>query len=204
MFTGIVEEIGIVVGVGRASLKVKTQIAHSDAKIGDSISLNGVCLSVVEIKGNVLGFDVMEESLGRTTLGDLKINGQVNLETSLRADSRIGGHFVSGHIDYKGRIEQIIKGAEGTGFRISLPAEFSTLVAEKGSISLDGVSLTIAAVSRKDFTVYLIPHTLKVTTLGKRKKGDQLNVETDLLAKYIARQTQKPDLRDLLKKYNYI
>ena len=204
MFTGIVEEIGIITGVTKDSLKVRAHAVHSDAKIGDSIAVNGVCLSIVEIKGNVLSFDVMEESLRRTTLGDLKINGQVNLERSLRADSRIGGHFVSGHIDYKGRIEQIIKGTEGTGFRISLPTEFSTLVAEKGSISLDGVSLTIAAVSRKDFTVYLIPHTLKVTTLGKRRKGDQLNVETDLLAKYIARQTQKPDLRDLLKKYNYI
>ena len=204
MFTGIVEEIGIITGVTRDSLKVKTQAVYSDAKIGDSIAVNGVCLSVTGIKGNVLGFDVMQETLKRTTLGDLKISAPVNLERSLKSDSRIGGHFVSGHVDYKGRIEQIIKGAEGTGFKISLPAEFSKFVAEKGSITLDGVSLTIAAVSRKDFIVYLIPHTLKITTLGKKKKGDLINIETDLLAKYLSNHTQKPNLREVLKKYNYI
>ena len=204
MFTGIVEEIGIVTGAARDSLNVKTQAVHSDAKIGDSIAVNGVCLSVTGIKGNVLSFDMMQETLRRTTLGDLKINAPVNLERSLKSDSRIGGHFVSGHVDYKARIEQIIKGARGTGFRISLPAEFSKFAAEKGSITLDGVSLTIAAVSGKDFTVYLIPHTLKITTLGKKKKGDSINVETDLLAKYLSRQTQKTDLEEVLKKYNYI
>jgi len=208
MFTGIVEEIGVVSAINKtgqgASLKVKTHNIHTDTKLGDSVAINGVCLSVTDIREGLITFDVIHETLKRTTLAGLKINDSLNLEKGLRADSRIGGHFVSGHIDYKGRIDRIIKGPEGTGFKISLPAEFSGFAAEKGSVAVDGVSLTIAAVSRKDFTVYLIPHTLKITTLGRKKKGDLLNVETDLLAKYLSKQTQKTNLQDVLKKYNYI
>ena len=186
------------------SLKIKTDNVYSDAKLGDSIAVNGVCLSVTDIKQNSLSFDVIEESLRRTTLSGLKINDPVNLERSLRADSKIGGHFVSGHIDYKARIEQILKGPEGTGFKVSLPGEVSNLVAEKGSIALDGVSLTVAKVEKGNFTVYLIPHTLKVTTFCNKKKGDLLNIEIDILSKYLARQIQKPGLQNLLKKYQYI
>lgn len=208
MFTGIVEEIGVVAGISKARagacLKVKAGIIHSDAKVGDSIAVNGACLSVTEIKDNVLSFDVMQETLRITTLGNLKISSLVNLERSLKPDSRMGGHFVSGHIDYKGRIERIIKGSEGTGLKVSLPLDFSGFVVEKGSISLDGVSLTAAAVSKNDFTVYLIPHTLKITTLGNKKKSDYLNIETDLLAKYISKQSHKANLQEVLKKYNYI
>ena len=116
----------------------------------------------------------------------------------------MGGHFVSGHIDYKGKIVDTIKGSEGTSFKISIPAEFSKFVVEKGSIALDGISLTVANIARETFTTCLIPHTLKVTTFGKKQKGDFLNVETDLLAKYLAKQTQKPSLENVLKKYNYI
>ena len=208
MFTGIVEEKGKIIGMDRTasgiSLKIKTDNVYSDAKLGDSIAVNGVCLSVTDIKQNSLSFDVIEESLRRTTLSGLKINDPVNLERSLRADSKIGGHFVSGHIDYKARIEQILKGPEGTGFKVSLPGEVSNLVAEKGSIALDGVSLTVAKVEKGNFTVYLIPHTLKVTTFCNKKKGDLLNIEIDILSKYLARQIQKPGLQNLLKKYQYI
>jgi len=208
MFTGIIEETGKIIGINRTasgtSLKIKTDKIYSDAKLGDSISINGVCLSVTDIKQKSLSFDVIEESLRRTTLSGLKINDPVNLERSLRADSKIGGHFVSGHIDYKGRIDEILKGQEGVGFKVFLPNEFSNLVAEKGSIALDGVSLTVAKVEKKSFIVYLIPHTLKVTTLGNKKRGDFVNIEIDLLSKYLARHIQKTDLQDLLKKYQYI
>jgi len=208
MFTGIIEEIGKITAINKtktgASLKIKTNNIHSDAKLGDSICIDGVCLSVTDIKGNILKFDVIYETLRRTTLSELKVNDSINLERSLRADSRLGGHFVSGHIDYKASIEQILKGRDGTGFKISLPREFSRLVAEKGSIALDGVSLTVAEITKTSFTVYLIPHTLKVTTLGSKKKTDLVNIEIDILAKYLARHTQKTDLQGLLKKYHYI
>jgi len=208
MFTGIVEEIGKVSAITKTRagtlLKVKTKSICADAKLGDSVAINGVCLSVVEIKGDILSFDVIQETLSNTSLGDLKINDPLNLERSLKPDSRMGGHFVTGHIDYKGRIESMIKGSEGIGAKVSLPEEFSNFVVEKGSVALDGISLTVAEVERKNFTVYLIPHTLKVTTLGNKKKGDSLNIETDLLAKYIAKHVQKPTLESLLKKYQYI
>jgi len=208
MFTGIVEEIGKVAGITKtrvgASLKIKTKSIGADAKLGDSVAINGVCLSVVEIKGDILSFDVIRETLSNTSLGDLKINDPLNLERSLKPDSRMGGHFVTGHIDYKGKIESMIKGSEGIGVKIYLPEEFSNFVVKKGSVALDGISLTVAEVERKNFTVYLIPHTLKVTTLGNKKKGDFLNIETDLLAKYIAKHIQKPTLESLLKKYQYV
>jgi len=208
MFTGIVEELGIVSAINRTRagvcLKIRANIVSSDVKIGDSIAINGTCLSVVAVKGTALSFDVINETFKRTTLGQLKINDSVNLERSLKADSRMGGHFVSGHIDYKGKIVDTIKGSEGTSFKISIPAEFSKFVVEKGSIALDGISLTVANIARETFTTCLIPHTLKVTTFGKKQKGDFLNVETDLLAKYLAKQTQKPSLENVLKKYNYI
>lgn len=208
MFTGIVEGIGIVAGIKKTrpgrQLAVKTQGISSGTKLGDSIAVDGVCLSVTDIRKNILTFDVIYETLDRTTLGELKINDPVNLERSLKADSRIGGHFVTGHIDYKGRIEKISKDSNGAKLDISLPDRFSNLVSEKGSIAIDGVSLTAGGVGRDSFIVYLIPHTLKVTTLGKKKKGDPVNVETDLLAKYLIRHTQKPNLQDLLKRYNYI
>jgi riboflavin synthase len=208
VFTGIVEEIGIISSANKTrtgkSLAVKTGIVYKDTGIGDSICINGVCLSAVEINNNVIVFDVIEETLKRTNLCSLKINDPVNLERSLKPDSRLGGHFVSGHIDYTGRLEEILKGTEGSGFRISLPSDFSKFVVEKGSITIDGVSLTAAEVSRNSFTVYLIPHTLKITTLGKKKKGDPVNIETDLLAKYVVKENRKNSLQDLLERYDYI
>ncbi len=208
MFTGLVEEIGMVMAVEKSRtgvcLKIKTQGIGSDVKIGDSIAINGACLSVTYIKNNIIGFDVIYETLGRTTIGELKINDHVNLEKSLRPDSRIGGHFVTGHVDYKGRIEELLKVQDGTGFKIAFPDEYSKFIVEKGSVTVDGVSLTVANCSREAFTVYLIPHTLKVTTFSRKKKGDIVNVETDILAKYISKQTSKADLSRLLKKYDYI
>lgn len=208
MFTGIVEEIGVTAGINRTRsgicLKVRTDIISSDAKLGDSIAINGVCLSIVDVKNKVVSFDVIQETLKKTNIGGLRINSAVNLERSLQADSRIGGHFVSGHIDYKGRITDVLRGAEGTGFKISLPVEFSGFVVKKGSVSVDGVSFTVADIQRDNFTIYLIPHTLKATTFGNKKKGDPVNIETDLIGKYIVKNTQNRDINSLLKTYQYI
>jgi len=209
MFTGIVEEVGIVKGIDKAVmpalLKIKTQKVYSDAKIGDSISVNGACLSVVEINDNVLGFDVIPETLKRTTLADLKTGDSVNLERSVKADARIGGHFITGHIDYKARIIDMTARSQGAGFKISLPKEFSRFVVDKGSVAMDGVSLTVAGITKEDFTVYLIPHTLKSTTFASKKKGDPVNVETDIIGKYVARDKVKAsDFQDILKEYGYI
>lgn len=208
MFTGIVEEIGIVIDINETSsgslLKVKTEKVSSDVNLGDSIAVNGICLSVVHIEGNIISFDVMPETLKKTDIGELKTKSPVNLERSLKADSRIGGHFVSGHIDYKGRVVDISRGPEGAGYKISLLDEFSKFVVKKGSVSVDGVSLTVADVQRQFFTVYLIPHTLKTTTMGHKKKGDLVNIETDLIGKYIAKDRQGRDLNSILKRYQYM
>ncbi|PIW67417.1 MAG: riboflavin synthase, partial [Candidatus Omnitrophica bacterium CG12_big_fil_rev_8_21_14_0_65_42_8] len=190
MFTGIIEEIGAVKGISKSStgavLKIKTEKIYVDAKLGDSIAMNGACLSVIAVNINILSFDVIPETLKRTTLSDLKANDPVNLERSMKLDARIGGHFITGHIDYKGRINDIIKNQAGVGFNVSLPKEFSKFVVDKGSVALDGTSLTVAAVSKDNFTVYLIPHTFKNTALGIKKKGDFINVETDIIGKYAA------------------
>nr|MBU1327794.1 riboflavin synthase [Candidatus Omnitrophota bacterium] len=209
MFTGIIEEVGIVKGINKtatgALLKIKASKVHSDAKIGDSICVNGSCLSVVEISGNILSFDVVPETLKRTALAHLKIDYSVNLERGIKADSRIGGHFLTGHVDYKGSIIDISRKSEGVGFKLSLPKEYSSFVVEKGSVGLDGVSLTVASVTKEYFTVYLIPHTLKSTTFSMKKRGDFINVETDIIGKYIAKDKAKAsDFKDILKEYGYM
>ncbi|MCX5692993.1 MAG: riboflavin synthase [Candidatus Omnitrophica bacterium] len=209
MFTGIIEEIGVVKGINKSSsgavLKIKTEKIHVDVKLGDSIAVNGACLSVTAVNINILSFDVIPETLKRTTLTDLKANDPVNLERSVKADARIGGHFITGHIDYKGRIDDIIKNQTSIGFNVSLPSEFSKFVVGKGSVALDGASLTIATVSKDNFTVYLIPHTFRNTTFGMKKKGDFINVETDIIGKYVAKDKVKAsDFQDILKEYGYM
>jgi riboflavin synthase len=209
MFTGIIEEVGVVKGMNKtgtgALLKIKTEKVYSDAKIGDSICVNGSCLSVVGISENILSFDVIPETLKKTTLIELKTNDLVNLERSVKADARMGGHFITGHIDYKGKISDLVKKSGGVGFKISLPDEFSKFVVEKGSVALDGVSLTVVGVTKEDFTVYLIPHTFKNTTFSWKKKGDFINVETDIIGKYVAKdKIRATDFQDILKEYGYI
>lgn len=209
MFTGIVEEIGVVKGVNKtcsgALLRIRSEKVCSDAKIGDSICVNGSCLSVVGISGNILSFDVIPETLARTTVAHLKINDSVNLERSMKADSRISGHFLTGHVDYKGTIVDISRKQESVGFKISLPKEYAGFVVEKGSAGVDGVSLTVSGVGKEDFTVYLIPHTLKNTTFSIKKKGDFINVETDIIGKYVAKDKAKAsDFQDILKEYGYM
>ena len=209
MFTGIVEEIGIVKEINKtgagALLRIKTSKTHCDAKIGDSICVNGSCLSVAEIKDNVLSFDVVPETLKRTTLAQLVVNARVNLERSIKADSRMGGHFLTGHVDYKGTIIDMSIKSDGVGLKISLPKEYSNFVVEKGSVGLDGVSLTVAGVTKEDFIVYLIPLTLNSTTLSASKKGDLINVETDIIGKYASKDKLKAsDFHDILREYGYM
>lgn len=210
MFTGIIEDIGRVIDLVKqtqgSSLTIEVDKITVDANVGDSVAINGVCLTVTGTKGRSLKFDIINETAKRTTLGELKLKETVNLERSMKADSRIGGHFVSGHIDYKGRICKLFNSKDSIGLRILLPEEFSKFVVKKGSIAVDGVSLTVADVSKDSFRVYIIPHTLKVTTLGRKKQGDFVNIETDELAKYLTKYCYNPTptLIDVLKKYEYI
>ncbi|MBL7071236.1 MAG: riboflavin synthase [Candidatus Omnitrophica bacterium] len=187
MFSGIVEEKAKVSGILRSAdgfkLTVDSEIASSDARIGESISVNGVCLTVVNIDGKKISFDVCEETLRVTGLSSTA-GKRVNLERSLKVGERISGHFVTGHIDCAGVIRSIEKRPNECVFEIEFPAEKSAYVADKGSIALDGVSLTIGKITDNRFKVYLIPLTLKETNLGSKKAGDPVNIEFDILGKY--------------------
>jgi len=189
MFTGIVEELGKVKMIARcagsALLEITSQKTLQDVKVGQSIAVNGVCLTVVKLKKDSLIFEVMPETLKSTNLGLLKIGEQVNLERSLKVGERISGHFVTGHIDCIGLVRR--KGLRNGNleFVIAVPASFTRYCLPKGSVSLDGISLTLADKRADTFSVYIIPHTLKNTTLSFKGPSDKLNVEFDILAKKI-------------------
>ena len=189
MFNGIVEEIGIVEKVNSkknlSTFKVRVKKILKGVKPGASIAVDGTCLTVTGIKSNVLTFDVMRESLLKTTLGSLKIKDKVNLERALKANGRIDGHFVTGHVDTVGVIKNKVTKANYTEITISMTKDLAHYIVPKGSICLDGVSLTVGEVKKSTFSTYLIPFTKQVTTLGFKKKGDKVNIETDILAKYI-------------------
>lgn len=189
MFSGITEERAAVKRVLKASqgwkLTVESEAASKDAKIGDSISVNGACLTVVEVKGRNIGFDIMEETLRRTALSELSAGKIVNLERSLKAGDRISGHFVTGHVDCIGKIRAIAKRPNEYAIDIEFPSDKKAYLAEKGSVAIDGVSLTVAEVKGNRLRVYLIPLTLKSTNLGVKKVGDSVNIELDILSKYV-------------------
>ena len=166
------------------------KIAAASA-IGDSIALNGCCLTVVAIEGDCLSFQAGEETLSRTNLGELVAGSRVNLERSLRMGDEIGGHLVTGHIDAVGTVDRRIDDADWCTMWFRFPASLGGQIASKGSIAVDGVSLTLVDVEDDRFSVALIPHTLTVTTLGRRGIGDRVNLETDVLAKYVERQLIK-------------
>lgn len=191
MFTGIIEEQGkiqkLVAHENLYVLNIKVGKVVSGTQNGDSIAVNGVCLTVAGRKGKILSFDLMKETLQATTLRDLKIGDSVNLERAMKADSRFGGHFVTGHVDGVGTIERIVKLPNFVEFEIFPPKKFIRYLVAKGSVTLDGISLTVGKVSKNSFTVYLIPATLAITTFGQKKQGDRVNVETDILARYILR-----------------
>jgi len=189
MFTGIVKELGKVCrisGLGGAyKLSIEAKNIAGSLNTGDSVSVNGVCLTLTGKDKNVLGFDVMGETIKRTNISKLKIGESVNLEGALRAGDPLGGHFVTGHIDCVGRIREIKRTGGNYAMEISFPGEYKRLVVEKGSIALDGISLTVGGVGYGNASVYIIPHTLKVTTLGSKRVGDEVNMEFDVIGKYI-------------------
>ncbi len=191
MFTGIVEELGSVKALrreaGAAQLTLSASTVLQSTAIGDSICVNGVCLTVVEMNSSEFSADVAVETLRVTNLGELKVGAKVNLERALQLSARIGGHLVSGHVDAVGRIRD--KREEGNGWRIFIDAPEKVLryVIKKGSIAVDGISLTVADVDAAGFSVAMIPHTAKLTTLGFKTAGDSVNLESDIIGKYVER-----------------
>ena len=191
MFTGIVEELGRVAalehGEASARLTVRGPLVTEDAVHGASISVNGVCLTVVATEAGEFTVDVMRETLVRSSLGSLQVGDPVNLERAMPADGRFGGHVVQGHVDGTATILEREPGDRWEVVRFTLPPELARYVVEKGSITVDGVSLTVAAVDAGTFSVSLIPTTLELTTLGHKEIGDPVNLEVDVLAKYVER-----------------
>ncbi len=196
MFTGIVEEIGTVTAVEPAGDGIRVTVQGptvvADAGHGDSIAVSGVCLTVVDRDGDHFTADVMRQTLTMTTTGELAPGSRVNLERATAAGGRLGGHVVQGHVDGTGEVLEVRPGSQWQVVRVSLPADLAPLVVDKGSIAVDGVSLTVSAVSAADaaspwFEVSLIPETLAATTLGARRPGDRVNLETDILARHVQR-----------------
>ena len=191
MFTGLVETMGRVVGVTEQPPGCRFSIAagpvSEGTRVGDSVAINGCCLTVVAVNADRLEFEAGEETLSRTNLGELVAGSPVNLERSLAVGDRIGGHYVTGHVDAVGKLLERRDDPPWATLRFELPAALAPQVASKGSIAIDGVSLTVVDADPDAFTVALIPHTLHVTTLGKRVPGERFNLETDVLAKYVHR-----------------
>ncbi len=191
MFTGLVEEMGRVKALrrdaGEARLTISASTVLGGTVLGDSICVNGVCLTVVDLGESAFSADVAVETLKVTNLGELKVGVQVNLERALQLSARIGGHLVTGHVDAVGRIRD--KRHEGNGWRVFIDAPEAVLryVIKKGSIAIDGISLTVADVDTSGFSIAMIPHTAKLTTLGFKSAGDSVNLESDIIGKYIER-----------------
>lgn len=188
MFTGIVEELGKVKAIARGSSSIKLSIECSKilsgVKLGDSIAVNGVCLTVADLNGNGFTADVMPETMRTTSLGTVPLSGKVNLERALRVSDRLGGHIVSGHIDGTGTIERIRDEDNSRWITLEASRDILKYIVLKGSVALDGTSLTVAQVDEACFSVSLIPLTLGLTTLGAKRTGDVINIEYDILGKY--------------------
>lgn len=193
MFTGLIETIGQVatcVKRGAAAvLTVTSNLPAVEIAIGDSVAVNGACLTVTAKREAAIIFDVSPESLTSTTIGNLRNGQSVNLERALRLGDRMGGHIVTGHIDCIGRLVRMHESSGNHVLEFSLPSEHCRYLAAKGSVTIDGISLTVNAVFREGFSVNIIPHTYSITTLGQVKVGDQVNIETDIIAKYVERLT---------------
>lgn len=191
MFTGIVEEVGRVAGIQRGSksavLRISGDIVFGDLNQGDSVAVNGVCLTVTDFSGRVFLADVMGETLDRSSLGLLRQGSPVNLERAMPANGRFGGHIVSGHIDGTGTVARVRKEDNAVWYTVAAAPKLMRYIVEKGSVAVDGVSLTVAAVTGESFRVSVIPHTAKATALSFKSAGDAVNLETDIVGKYVER-----------------
>ena len=193
MFTGIVEEVGQVKAIGNGTLQIQATKVLEDVKLGDSIAVNGICLTVTGFNSHSFQADVMPETIKRTSLGELKLGSPVNLERALTLSSRLGGHIVSGHIDGTGRIVSLKEDKNAILMKIQTDGAILRYIVEKGSVALDGISLTVAQVGTRDFTVSLIPHTRQVTNLSAKEEGSLINIENDVVGKYVAKLLQTAD-----------
>ena len=189
MFTGIIEELGVIQEIKKGSksskLLIKANKVLESTKVGDSICTNGVCLTVTDLKINSFEADIMAETLRRSNLGDLKVGSKVNLERALSLQSRLGGHIVSGHIDGTGEVISLVKEDNATWVTIKTTNDILRYIVLKGSITIDGISLTVAYVDDKSFKVSIIPHTAQETTLLNKTNGDTVNLECDVISKYV-------------------
>lgn len=201
MFTGIIEEIGVIRTIRRGShssaLSIEAETVLSDLRTGDSVAVNGVCLTASAVYSKGFTADVMHETLNRSTLGSLTPGSRVNLERAMAANGRFGGHIVSGHIDGTGVISDIRRDSNAVWYTVEAASTLLRHVVEKGSITMDGISLTVAKVSDTGFSVSIIPHTVSVTTLGLKRIGGSVNLETDIIGKYVekllsSRQSSAP------------
>jgi riboflavin synthase len=216
MFTGIILELGKVISVEKiaqgAKLKIFSEKLIKDSQIGDSIAVNGVCLTVTEIDRTkkALSFELSYETLKKTTLGELKKDSPVNLESALTLNTKLGGHLVSGHVDGVGVIKKVEKTGDYIKIEIEAPQEVLRYCVPKGSIAVDGISLTVVDLFTNSFSVVIIPHTLKMTTLGFKNVGDSVNLEPDIIAKYVERlignrkTDRDEELLRKLKDYGYL
>lgn len=196
MFTGIIEEVGSVASIRKGAhscvLTVNASRVLEDVHLGDSIATNGVCLTVTSFTNHSFSADVMHETLNRSSLGSLHIGSPVNLERAMLAGGRFGGHIVSGHIDGVGTISSIKEDDNAVWYTVEAPSNILRCIIEKGSITLDGISLTVAKVTNSNFSVSIIPHTRAQTNLASKKVGDVLNLENDLVGKYVERLMLQP------------
>lgn len=197
MFTGLIEEVGAVRRVQRQDafqrLEISARLVLEGTRLGDSLNLNGACQTAVELGADYFAVESVEETLQRTTLGSLRPGDPVNLERSLRLQDRLGGHLVLGHVDGVGRISRLEERHREWLLSVEPPAELLRYLAFKGSIAIDGISLTVAQVEGRAFTAAIIPHTFDHTTLGKRRRGDAVNLEVDLIARYVERLLRAGD-----------
>ena len=215
MFTGIIEEVGeiqsIKKGANSAVITIKASTVLGDLHLGDSVALNGVCLTAVSIGKNNYSVDVMHETLNRSALIQLSLGQHVNLERAMPANGRFGGHIVAGHVDGTGKITEIRRDDNAVWYTIQASPQIMKYIVTKGSVTVDGISLTVAKVSETDFSISAIPHTVKITVLGERKEGDIVNLETDIIGKYVEKlitpvkeQPIKSNItRDFLNKYGF-